>query len=107
MRRAPDSRSGPGFIQRGCTVSQAHRHPQLPHLSQHAPSLPHPPLPEGTREVEPLLAMLFAVALPIGLAAAAAAGGGVVVLVIAIVAMLLVAGFGMVYIARVTGDESD
>jgi cell division protein FtsW (lipid II flippase) len=88
-------------------VSQAHEHRQVPHLSLHAPSLPHPPLPEGTREVEPLLAMLFAVALPVGLAAAAAVGGGVVVLVIAIVAMLLVAGFGIAYIGRLTGDESD
>jgi hypothetical protein len=51
--------------------------------------------------------MLFAVALPIGLAAAAAVGGGVVVLVIAIVAMLLVAGFGITYIARLAGDESE
>jgi hypothetical protein len=79
-------------------VSQAHEHRQVPHLSLHAPSLPHPPLPEGTREVEPL---------PVGLAAAAAVGGGVVVLVIAIVAMLLVAGFGIAYIGRLTGDESD
>lgn len=88
-------------------MSQAHSHPHLPHPSLHAPSLPHPELPEGTREIEPLLAMLFGVAIPVGLAAAAAVGGGVALLVIAIVAMLLVAGFGIAYIARVTGDESD
>jgi TRAP-type uncharacterized transport system fused permease subunit len=59
-------------------------------------------LPDGTRETEPLLLMLIAVAVPVGLVALAGLGGGIPLLILAIATMLLVCVGLAVFLKRLT-----
>jgi hypothetical protein len=62
-------------------------------------------LPDGAREVSPLVIMLGGISIPVALIAVAAAGGSVAVLVLAIVAMFAVGGLTMGFMALITGDS--
>lgn len=58
--------------------------------------------PDGTREAEPLIAMLLAVAMPVTLVVLAAAGGGIALLVLAIAVMVAVCAALAVALQRLT-----
>jgi hypothetical protein len=64
-------------------------------------------LPSGAREVSPLVVMLFGISVPVALVAAAASGGSTAVLVLAVLAMFLVGGLTMGFMALITEDEHD
>jgi hypothetical protein len=59
-------------------------------------------LPDGARETEPLLLMLIAIVIPVGLVTLAALGGGIPLLVLAIATMLLVCGGLAMFLKRLT-----
>jgi hypothetical protein len=64
-------------------------------------------LPDGAREVSPLVVMLAGISVPVALIAAAASGGGTAVLVLAILAMFVVGGLTMGFMALLTDDPHD
>lgn len=64
-------------------------------------------LPAGAREVSPLVVMLFGISIPVALIAAAASGGSTAVLVLAVLAMFVVGGLTMGFMALITDDPHD
>jgi hypothetical protein len=64
-------------------------------------------LPAGAREVSPLVVMLFGISIPVALIAVAASGGSTAVLVLAILAMFVVGGLTMGFMALLTDDGHD
>jgi hypothetical protein len=62
-------------------------------------------LPDGAREVAPLVAILLATAIPVALAAVAAIESSTAVLVVALLAMVLVGAATLGFIARITSDS--
>jgi uncharacterized membrane protein (UPF0182 family) len=61
-------------------------------------------LPEGTREVSPLVLVLLATALPVAFAAWAAIEDSTLLLVIAVLSMVAVGAGTLMFMARITSD---
>lgn len=64
-------------------------------------------LPDGLREILPLIVMVFGIAIPVGLVIAAAHGGATMVLVLAVIAMVVVGMATMWFMGAITSDPDE
>jgi len=64
-------------------------------------------LPDGLREILPLIVMVFGIAIPVALVIAAGHGGATIVLVLAVIAMVIVGGATMWFMDVITSDSSE
>jgi heme/copper-type cytochrome/quinol oxidase subunit 4 len=62
-------------------------------------------LPDGAREVSPLVIIMFATAIPVALAAWAAIEDSTALLVVAVLAMVAVGTVTLTFMARITSDS--
>ena len=64
-------------------------------------------LPDGLREILPLIVMVFGIAIPVALVIAAGHGGATIVLVLAVIAMVIVGGATMWFMDVITSEPSE
>jgi len=64
-------------------------------------------LPDGLREILPLIVMVFGIAIPVVLVIAAGHGGATFVLVLAVIAMVIVGGATMWFMNAITSDPTE
>ena len=104
------ARAGAGLARRPGEGAHAQTPTRRPPPERAKPQPPEPrrlKTPEGSREAEPLIAMLLAVAMPLTLVVLAASGGGIALLVLAIAVMVAVCAALALTLQRLTGGAPE